>query len=149
MQVILLKDVKGVGRKGEITEASDGYARNFLFPQGLAKAATISSVSDLKHRQAERDAKREALHAELEALAKKLSGSEVVIKAKPNNSGGLFASINERLIAHHLSEMLGKEVEERSVIMTSPIKELGEFEVLWAPTDDIKQTVKISVEKDD
>src|SRR5690606_3909696 len=149
MRVILMKDVKGVGRKADVVEVADGYARNFLLAQGLAKEATISSVSDLKHRQAERAEKEAQMHAELEELARKLSGVSVIVKAKPNKSGGLFAAVNERVIAAELTKMLGKEVEDRSVIMTNPIKELGDFEILWSPADDIKQTVRVSVEKDD
>ena len=146
MDVILLKDVRGFGRKGEVKPASDGYARNFLFPQGLAKAATNSAISDLKHRKQEQDSRKLAKHEELLVLAKQLTGRQVIIRAKTNKQGGLFATISERSIAEALSDMLGREIEDRSVIITGPIKELGLHTVLWNPAEDIKQEVTVSVE---
>lgn len=149
MEVILLKDVPGFGRKGEVKSTSDGYARNFLFPQGLAKAATPASIADLKMRVQQQEQRRVLKHQEWVDMAHKMTGKEVIIKAKPNKSGGLFAAVNERSIAHALTEILGHEIEERSVVLTAPIKELGNFTALWIPTDDIRQEIRISVEKDD
>ena len=149
MDVILLKDVPGFGRKGEIKATSDGYARNFLFPQGLAKSATSGVIADVKLREQQKEQRRELKHQEWVEMAHKMTGKEVIIKAKPNKSGGLFAAINERSIAHALSDILGHEIEDRSVVLTNPIKELGNYTALWIPTDDIKQEIRISVEKDD
>lgn len=149
MEVVLLKDIPGFGRKGEIKTISDGYARNFLFPQGLAKAATPAVIADLKLREQQKEHRREVKHQEWVDMAHKMTGKEVIIKAKPNKSGGLFAAVNERSIAHALSDILGHEIEDRSVVLTNPIKELGNYTALWIPTDDIKQEIKISVEKDD
>lgn len=149
MQVILLKDVPGLGRKGEVKAISDGFAQNFLFPQGLAREATPGAVADLKLREQQKEQKKELRHQEWLEMAHKMTGKEVIVKAKPNKGGGLFAAVNERVLAHAMSEILGHEVEERSIVLTGPIKELGNFTALWIPTDDIKQEIRISVEKDE
>lgn len=146
MEVILLKDVSGFGRRGEIKSASDGYARNFLFPGGFAKPATASAIADLKNKHQQKTAKEQAKHQQYEEWAMMLMGKDVVIKSKQNKQGGLFAAVNERAIAHAMSEIIGKEVDEKTVILTAPIKELGDFTALWAPSDDIKREIRIVVE---
>jgi large subunit ribosomal protein L9 len=146
MEVILLKDVSGFGRRGEIKSASDGYARNLLFPRGLAKPATATAIADLKLREKQKQERRELKLEEIKALAHQLTGQEIVVRAKPNKTGGLFAAVNERAIAHAMSELLGRDIEERTLVLTNPIKELGQFTALWIPSEEVKQEINISVE---
>ena len=146
MQVILLRDVKGVGRKGEVLSVSDGYARNFLIAQGLAMVASTGVISQLKSESNQKEASEAAKIEMWKKLAESLAGKQIVIKAKLNKQGGLFASVNERLIAGVLKDMVGREVEERSIVLTAPIKQIGEYTALWSPVDEVRQEIDISVE---
>ena len=146
MQVILLRDVKGVGRKGEVLSVSDGYARNFLIAQGLAMVASTGVISQLKSESNQKEASEAAKIEMWKKLAESLAGKQIVIKAKLNKQGGLFASVNERLIAGVLKDMVGREVEERSIVLTAPIKQVGEYTALWSPVDEVRQEIDISVE---
>ena len=146
MQVVLLQDVKGVGRKGEVKQVSDGYARNFLLARGLAVAVTGGLIAKLAHESSQKQASSAAQIQAWQTLADTLTGKAVIIKAKLNKQGGLFASVNERLIAGALKDLLGKSVEERSIVLTAPIKQVGEYTALWTPVEEVKKEILISVE---
>lgn len=141
-----MRDVKGVGRKGEVLSVSDGYARNFLIAQGLAMVASTGVISQLKSESNQKEASEAAKIEMWKKLAESLAGKQIVIKAKLNKQGGLFASVNERLIAGVLKDMVGREVEERSIVLTAPIKQVGEYTALWSPVDEVRQEIDISVE---
>jgi len=125
MKVILLKDVKGTGKKGDVVNASDGHARNFLIPRGLAKEATDSTISSLKHQKAsEEKRKAEELQAAKD-LAAKIGEFEVKITSKAGEGGKLFGSITSKEIAERVNKDFGIKIDKRKISMDGAIKTLG------------------------
>jgi large subunit ribosomal protein L9 len=124
MKVILLKDIKGTGKKGDILNASDGHARNYLLPRGLAKLATDSSVKELKHQQDSADKRLQEEIDEAQALADKISEIEIKIISKAGKGGKLFGSITNKDIAELLEKDHGIKIEKKKISMDT-IKVLG------------------------
>ncbi len=126
MKVILLADVKGKGKKGELCNVSDGYARNFLFPKNLAIEADSAAMSELKSREAAvAHHKKEELDA-AKATAAKLEGKTVTIKAKAGSNGRLFGSVTSKEIAEEIKNSLGIVVD-RKKMSVADIKNFGEY----------------------
>jgi large subunit ribosomal protein L9 len=147
MRVMLLKDVYNLGRAGDVEEVADGYGRNYLIPQGLAVKATQGTV-----KQAERIAKRAAkerarLNEELSALAEQLEGLELAFPVKASETGRLYGSIHNAMIAEAIEARLGVQVD-RHKIDTQPIKELGVHEIPIRLTLDLVPEVKILVHRE-
>jgi len=128
MKVILIKDIKGVGKKGEIKEAADGYARNFLLPENLAQPATDENIAKLKRQTEEKTrlAVKDLLSAE--KIAAKIDGQTIEIKTKANGEGRFYAAIGAAAIAKKLKDK-GFDIKKEQVLLTEPIKEEGEFAV--------------------
>ena len=125
MKVILLQDVKGHGKKGELCNVSDGYARNFLFPKKLALQADNAALNELKNReQAAAHHKQEEINAAKET-AEKLNGKTVTIKAKAGSNGKLFGSVTSKEIASEIANSLGIEID-RKKMSVADIKNFGE-----------------------
>ena len=128
MKVILLEDVESLGKKYEIKEVKDGYARNFLLPQKLVKAATkqalkwLADQKEIIEKEAEEDLKK------AQELASSLDGLEISVVVKVGEAGQMFESINSQKISEKLKEM-GFEVKKSQIVLENPIKELGEFPV--------------------
>ncbi|MBO1687515.1 50S ribosomal protein L9 [Clostridium butyricum] len=128
MKVILLQDVKKIGKKGEVIEASDGYARNFLFPRKLAEEATASNLHILNNKK---ENERKQKLAELEAaqkLAGELKGKEIKITAKTGENGKLFGAITSKDIAGLIKEQYKVEVDKKKIVMDT-IKVAGGYEI--------------------
>ena len=126
MKVILLADVKGLGKKGELCNASDGYARNFLFPKKLAIEADSAALNELKNREAAAaHHKKEEINAANET-AKKLEGKSVIIKAKAGAGGKLFGSVTSKEIAAEIKNSLGIEIDKKKMSVAD-IKNFGEY----------------------
>lgn len=126
MKVVLLADVKGLGKKGELCNASDGYARNFLFPKKLAIEADNSALNELKNREeAAAHHKQEEIKAAKE-LAAKLEGKTVTVKAKAGSNGRLFGSVTSKEIAAQIKDTLGVEID-RKKMSVADIKNFGEY----------------------
>ena len=128
MKVILLQDVKKVGKKGDVIEASDGYARNFLFPRKLAQEANDSNMHILNNKK---ENERKQKLAELEAaqkLAGELKGKEITIKAKAGESGKLFGAITSKDVAELIKEQYKIEVDKKKIVMDT-IKLAGGYEI--------------------
>lgn len=126
MKVILLQDVKGKGKKGELCNVSDGYARNFLFPKNLAIEADSAAMSELKSREsAAAHHKQEEIDA-AKAVAAKLEGKTVTIKAKAGSNGRLFGSVTSKEIAEQLKAELGVAVD-RKKMSVADIKNFGDY----------------------
>lgn len=128
MKVILLADVKGTGKKGELHEVSDGYARNFLLPKKLAQPATTQAVGEMKAKQ-----ESVAHHAEMdrqnaEALAARLGAMTVTVHAKGGTGGRLFGAVTTKEIADAMTEQLGEPIDKKKVSIASDIKTYGEYE---------------------
>ncbi len=124
MKVILLKDIKGTGKKGDVINASDGHARNYLLPRGLAKPATDSSVKELKHQKQSADKRQQEELDEAKALAKKISEIEIKIVSKAGEGGKLFGSITNKDIAEILNKEHGIKIDKKKIAMDT-IKVLG------------------------
>ena len=126
MKVILLADVKGQGKKGELCNVSDGYARNFLFPKNLAVEANSAALSELKSREdAKNHHKQEEINA-AKALAEKLNGKSVNIKAKAGASGKLFGAVTSKEIVQQLNKDFGIEID-RKKMSVADIKSFGSY----------------------
>jgi len=125
MKVILLKDIKGTGNKGDIINASDGHARNYLIQRGLAKEATGGNVRELEHHQeAEKKKKKEALD-EAKALAKQIEAIRVTLKTKAGEGGKLFGSITNKDIAEFLENEHHLKIDKKKIVLNQPIRNLG------------------------
>lgn len=145
MKVILLSDVKGSGKKGDIIEAKDGYAMNFLVKKGLAKPADAQALNDSKNQKlAEQFHRAETLKANKE-LKEKINGKEVTISAKQGESGKFFGSITNKEIADKLLEM-GFNIDKKKIILASNIKQTGRYEVQIkiSPEESAKITVIVN-----
>jgi large subunit ribosomal protein L9 len=129
MKVVLLADVKGHGKKGDLVEASDGYARNFLLPKGLAKEATKGVLNEVKGKS---DAA--AYHKEQEKIAaketaEKIDGAKVVIKSKAGENGKLFGKVTNQNVADAMKYQLHVVIDKRKIVMPDGIKTIGSHEV--------------------
>ena len=125
MKVILTEDVKSLGKKGEIVNVSDGYARNMLFPKKLGVEANAQNINDLKLQKAHEDkVAKEQLEA-AEAYKKELEEKEVVLSIKVGEGGKLFGSVSTKEIAEAAKEQLGYEIDKKKMQLPSPIKVLG------------------------
>ena len=128
MKVILLQDVKKLGKKGDVIEASDGYARNYLFPRKLAEEATANALHVVN---AKKENERKKKLAELEAaqkLASELKGKEVTINAKAGENGRLFGAITNKDIAEVINKQFNLTIDKKKIVVNT-IKVAGEYEV--------------------
>ncbi len=145
MKVVLLQDVKGHGKKGELCNVSDGYARNFLFPKKLAVEADNAALNELKNReQAAAHHKQEEINA-AKATADALNGKTVSIKAKAGSNGKLFGSVTSKEIAAEIKNSLGIEIDKKKMSVAD-IKNFGEYtaEIKLYQGISAKITVKVS-----
>ena len=129
MQVIFNVDVKGQGKKGELKTVSDGYARNYLLPRQLATEATADNINALKLKEKAKQAQLAKEKAKAEEYARKLSGVQVVIKAKAGNGGKLFGAVTSEAISKALKEQFEMEIEKNKIVQADPIKTFGAFTV--------------------
>lgn len=129
MKVVLKQDVKGIGKKDEMHEVSDGYARNFLFPRKLAVAADAAAINEVKTKAAATEHHAAEALAAAKALAAKLNGSTVTVKAKAGSNGRLFGSVTAKDIAAALSKTVGETVDKRRIVLDADIKQFGIFDV--------------------
>ena len=128
MKVIFKTDVKGVGKAGELKSVSDGYARNFLLPKGLAVEATSQAMNEYNNKNAAAAHHKAEEIASAQALADKLNGNIVKLKAKAGDNGKLFGAVTTKEIASLLTEQFGFAVDKRKI--TAPdIKELGSYNI--------------------
>ena len=126
MKVILLADVKGHGKKGELCNVSDGYARNFLFPKKLAIEADAAAMSELKSREEAKAHHKEEEIAAAKKTAAELEGKTVTIKAKAGSAGKLFGSVTSKEVAEEIKKTLGIQVDKKKMTMAD-IKNFGEY----------------------
>lgn len=129
MKVILQQDVKGQGKKGQMVEVSDGYGRNFLLPRKLAVEATAENVNTMKMQDKAKAARLAEEKAAAQALAERLEGVQVKIKARAGQGGKLFGSITSKEISEELKAQFGLDVGKSKIVLSDPIKSFGAFEV--------------------
>lgn len=144
MKVVFLKDVRSVGKKFQVKEVAEGYARNFLFPQGLAKPATpeviqwIDMQKDILTQKAEEDLKK------AQELASQLDDLEVIMAMKVGDEGQLFETVTGQKIADRLKEM-GYALKKEQVKLEKPIKELGEFGIKVVLDHNLEANIRVIV----
>lgn len=144
MKVILKQDVKGLGKKGDLVKASDGYARNFLLPKNLAVAADAQNVTEMKNAQASQQFKYDTEKAAAQADAEKLNGKTLEMKAKAGVNGKLFGSVTAKEIAKKIQDDYGVSVNKRK-IKVGEIKAFGTYEAVVKLFQGVEATVKVRV----
>ena len=147
MKVMLLKDVYNLGRAGDVKKVANGYARNFLIPQKMAVPATAGATTHVERIKAAAAKQRELINEEMAGLAAQIAGLELVFKAKVGESGKLFGSITQQMIADAISEKISAKVD-RHWVESQPLREAGEHEVKVRLTFDLVPEVKVVVESD-
>ena len=145
MVVILLKDVKGTGKAGEVVKVSDGYARNRLIPKGLAKEATEGNIRNLEKQKEIADEKRAEQKAAAQKQAEKINEITLTIRSKGGESGKLFGSITSKDIADDLQEQENIKVDKKKIVLDSPIKQTGSSEVTVKLFPEVTAVLKINV----
>lgn len=125
MKVVLKQDVKNIGKKDEIHEVSEGYARNFLFPRKLAVEASASAVNEVKTKAAAKEHHAAEELAAAQSLAEKIKGKTVVVRAKGGSGGRLFGSVTAKDIAEALSRQVGQPIDKRKIVLD--VKEIKNF----------------------
>lgn len=144
MKVIFLKDVKGQGKKGELKEISEGYARNFLFPKGLAKEATEGNVKTLEAQQKSEEKRKEREKQDAQELALKLNALTVTINAKAGEGGRLFGAISSKQVAEALEAQFSIKLDKRKLDMES-IRSLGITQVKAKLYHEVTAVLKVHV----
>ena len=129
MKVILLKDVKGQGKKDQVVNVSDGYARNFLFPNGLAIAADAKALNEIKNKEASKQHKIDVERAEAKAIAEKLTGILVKIPSTAGADGRLYGSVTTKDISEALAKDHGITIDKRKIVMNDPIRAYGNYQL--------------------
>ncbi len=145
MRVILLKDVPELGKAGELKDVKDGYARNYLIPNGLAKPATESEVKKIEYQKAMKTQKENAIKRRSEELLRILQKTVHQVKAKSGGGGKLFGAITASTLAEILSKDTGLEIDKKWINLEKPIKELGMYDVEFRLPGGIKGIVKVEV----
>lgn len=145
MVVILLKDVKGKGKAGDVVKVNDGYARNMLLPRGLAKEATEGNIRSLEKQKAIAEEKRKADEAAAKELKVKLEDITLNIQSKGGDSGKLFGSITSADVADALEAQEGVKIDKKKIVMKSPIKTAGESTVTLKLFTNVSAELKVHV----
>ena len=148
MKVILQQDVKGQGKKGQMIEASDGYARNFLLPRKLAVPATAENVNTMKMQEKARMAQQAAEKAEAEAVAARLEQLSVKVVAKGGNGGRLFGAVTSKEIADALKAQYGLDVAKSKIVQDEPIKAYGTYELKCKLGYEVTGSIKVVVSEE-
>ena len=145
MKVLLTQDVKGKGKAGDIINANDGYARNFMLPRKLATEATADNINALKLKEKAKAAQMAKEKAQAEENAKKLSGVQVIIRAKAGSGGKLFGAVTSQEISNALKEQFGIEIEKNKIVQAEPIKTFGSFSVKAKLGYEVSGTINVLV----
>lgn len=146
MKVILLKDVSGKGKAGEITEVAKGYARNFLFPQGLALAATPAAIKRVES-ELRRGSARESLdQAKLAKLAEQIEGREIHFQAHVGVDDRLFGSITATDIAEELSRVIASSIDKRKIDLDKPLRQAGSYEISIKLAKGLEPRISVVIE---
>lgn len=145
MKVILLQDVKGQGKKGQMVEVSEGYARNFLLPRKLAAAATADAINTMNLKEKARRAEEQRQKAEAEATAEKLKECMVKITAKAGSGGRLFGAVTTKEISEGLMKQYHVDVPKQKLVLEDPIKAFGSYQVKAKLGFEVTGTVFVSV----
>ena len=147
MKVILLQDVKGKGKKGQMIEVSDGYARNFMLPRKIAVEATADAVNTMRMNDKATQERIAREKAEAMDTAKKLRELTVVVKAKGGGAGRLFGSVTNQEIADSLKNQTGIALDKRKIVLSDPIKSVGTYTVTCKLGYEITAPLSVKIEE--
>ncbi len=145
MKVILLKDIKGTGKKGDVINASDGHARNYLIPRGLAKEATDGNVKELEHQNASKVKREEDALAAAKKLAEDISKLEITFKTKAGEGGRLFGSITNKDISDLIKTNHKLDIDKKKIVLDQPIRTLGTTNVTIKVYPKVTAQIKVHV----
>ena len=145
MKVILQQDVKGQGKKGQLVEVSEGYARNFLLPRKLAIAATTDAINTMNLKEKARKAEEARQKAEAEATAEKLKECMVKLTAKAGNGGRLFGAVTTKEISEGLKAQFAIDIPKQKLVLEDPIKAFGSYQIKAKLGFEVVGTVYVSV----
>ena len=145
MKVILQQDVKGQGKKGQMVEVSEGYARNFLLPRKLAIAATTDAINTMNLKEKARKAEEARQKAEAEATAEKLKECMVKLTAKAGNGGRLFGAVTTKEISEGLKAQFNIDIPKQKLVLEEPIKAFGSYQIKAKLGFEVVGTVYVSV----
>lgn len=145
MKVILLDNIKGVGKKDEVINASDGYARNFLFPRKLAVEANAENMSKLNNKKEANNYRKDLEKQEAQEIAKKLKGILLKMKVKAGENGKIFGGVTAKEISENLKTQYNMEIDKKKVDLKEPIKTLGSFQVNIKLYEGVVGTLKLEV----
>ncbi len=150
MKVILIKDVKGSGKTGDVLNVADGYARNYLLARGFAVEATAKNINDLAGKKASEQHRLDVAKSEAEASAKKLNGGTLTVKAKAGQGGKLFGSVTAATVSELIQAQYGENIDKKKIVLGSDIKAYGDYGVEIKMTQGIsaKMTVKVVPEEE-
>lgn len=145
MKVVLLQDVKGTGKKGELVNVSDGYARNFLFPRKIAKEADAQAINELKNAEQSKQYKIETETAQAKENADKLNGQTLTMFGKAGKGGKLFGSVTSKEIAAELQKKFGISVDKRKIVLDNDIKSFGTYNCEVKLYNGVSAVIKVMV----
>ena len=145
MKVILTQDVKGQGKKDQIIEVSDGYARNFLLPKKLAKPADAGAMTDIKNKEASRQHKIDTERAEAQAIAAQIEGKSIKVVCKAGGDGRLFGAVTSKNVSETIASQLGVSVDKKKVMLSDAIKTYGSHPVRIKLYTGVEATVTVVV----
>ena len=145
MRIILTADVDGLGHKGDVVEVADGYARNFLVPKSKAIKATRGAMKEAEGLRRSRDEAQRVIKAAASQIAEALADSRVIVAARSADEGKLFGSIGARNVAEAIASYTGVQVEPQMIMLTGPIKEIGQHEVTVKPHPEIQFQLTLDV----
>lgn len=148
MKVILKQDVKGLGKKGDIVNASDGYARNFLFPKNLAMEATEGTIKDYQIKKESEAKKKLKELQEAQELAKKISQLTLTLKVKAGENGKLFGSITSKDISEALKNQYGYQIDKKKIVLNEAIKVAGSYDVEVKIYPEVSTRLKVTIVQD-
>lgn len=145
MKVLLLQDVRSQGKKGEIINVSEGYARNFLFPKKFAVEATASIINEFKMKAASAQYKKEEEKKEALSICEKLDSITVKLSAVSGTDGRFYGSITSKEISEALKEQFGIDIEKRKIVLAEPIKAYGNYELTVKLFSDVQGKLNVLV----
>ena len=145
MKVILQQDVKGQGKKGQMIEASDGYARNFLLPRKLAVPATAENINTMKQQEKAKRAQEAAERAAALEMAEKLKECPVKLTAKAGNGGRLFGSVTSKEVSEALKAQHGIDIAKTKIVLPDPIKAFGTYQLKCKLGYEVSGTINVTV----
>jgi len=149
MKVVLIQDVPKVGEAGSIQTVKDGFARNYLIPQGLAAEATIGRIKNAEQRLQSIQRKTEREEEAQKSLAERLAGLRIQIVARVGEQGRLYGSITGADVAEKISAAVGQEIDRRKVLLEDPIRSIGDHQVTVHLVGKLRPTVTVSVVAED